>query len=55
MITFISFTFMAKIMVSLLQTRTSVLNNELQDKFASWYPGCSIDDQRNGKLSAMAA
>ncbi|EBC4088807.1 ISKra4 family transposase [Salmonella enterica] len=39
----------------LLQTRTAVLNNELQDKFASWYPGCSIDDQRNGKLSAMAA
>ncbi|EEY5898150.1 ISKra4 family transposase, partial [Escherichia coli] len=23
----------------LLQTRTAVLNNELQDKFASWYPG----------------
>lgn len=39
----------------LLQTRTAVLNNELQDKFANWYPGCSIDDQRGGKLSAMAA
>jgi hypothetical protein len=39
----------------LLQTRTAVLNNEPQDKFASWYPGCSIDDPRNGKLSAMAA
>ncbi|EBM3648095.1 ISKra4 family transposase [Salmonella enterica] len=38
----------------LLQTRTVVLNNELQDKFASWYPGCTIDDQSDGKLSAMA-
>ncbi len=27
----------------LLQTRTAVLNNELHDKFASWYPGCTID------------
>ncbi|EAT0258127.1 hypothetical protein EXO80_24955 [Salmonella enterica] len=39
----------------LLQTRTAVLNNELQDKFASWYPGCTIDEQSGGKLSAMAA
>jgi hypothetical protein len=39
----------------LLQTRTAVLNNELQDKFSSWYPGCAIDDQNGGKLSAMAA
>lgn len=38
----------------LLQTRTAVLNNELQDKFCSWYPGCTIDDQNGGKLSAMA-
>ncbi|KDU22684.1 putative sea14 [Escherichia coli 3-267-03_S4_C2] len=39
----------------LLQTRTAVLNNELQDKFASWYPGCTIDAQSRGTLSAMAA
>ena len=39
----------------LLQTRTAVLNNELQDKFASWYPGCTIDAQSRGALSAMAA
>lgn len=39
----------------LLQTRTVVLNNELQNKFASWYPGCTIDKQRGGKLPAMAA
>jgi hypothetical protein len=39
----------------LLQTRAAVLNNEQKEKFASWYPGCSIDDQRAGKLSAMAA
>ncbi|ECA9705354.1 recombinase family protein [Salmonella enterica subsp. enterica serovar Bredeney] len=39
----------------LLQTRTAVLNNELQDKFASWYPGCMIDAQSEGELSAMAA
>ena len=39
----------------LLQTRTAVLNNELQDKFASWYPGCTIDAQSRGRLSAMAA
>lgn len=39
----------------LLQTRTAVLNNELQDKFASWYPVCSIDDQRDGELSVIAA
>ena len=34
---------------------TAVLNNELQDKFASWYPGCTIDAQSRGTLSAMAA
>ena len=39
----------------LLQTRTAVLNNELQDKFASWYPGFTIDEQSGGKLSAIAA
>ncbi|HAY0613139.1 TPA: ISKra4 family transposase [Escherichia coli] len=39
----------------LLQTRTAVLNNELQDKFASWYPGCTTDAQSRGTLSAMAA
>lgn len=39
----------------LLQTRTAVLNNELQDKFACWYPGFSMDDQSGGKVSAMAA
>lgn len=39
----------------LLQTRTAVLNNELQDKFASWYPGSTIDAQSRGTLSAMAA
>ncbi|EOS94403.1 hypothetical protein ETR_13976 [Erwinia tracheiphila PSU-1] len=39
----------------LLQTRTAILNNELQDKFASGYPGCTIDEQSGGKLSAMAA
>lgn len=39
----------------LLQARTAVLNNELQDKFASWYPGCTIDAQSRGTLSAMAA
>lgn len=39
----------------LLHTRTAVLNNELQDKFASWYLGCRIDVQSGGKLSAMAA
>lgn len=39
----------------LLQTRTAVLNNELQDKFASWYPGCTIDAQSRGTLSAIAA
>lgn len=39
----------------LLQTRTAVLNNELQDKFASWYPGCTIDAQSGGRLSSMAA
>ncbi|HEN3636249.1 TPA: ISKra4 family transposase [Yersinia enterocolitica] len=39
----------------LLQTRTAVLNNELQDKFACWYPGFSMDEQSDGKVSAMAA
>lgn len=39
----------------LLQTRTAVLNNELQDKFASWCPSCTIDVQSGGELSAMAA
>lgn len=39
----------------LLQTRTAVLNNELQDKFACWYPGFSIGEQSDGKVSAMAA
>lgn len=39
----------------LLQTRTAVLNNELQDKFACWYPGGSMDEQSDGKVSAMAA
>ncbi|EDW7095149.1 ISKra4 family transposase, partial [Salmonella enterica subsp. enterica serovar Urbana] len=39
----------------LLQTRTAVLDNELQDKFASWDPDCTIDEQSGGKLSAMAA
>lgn len=29
----------------LLQTRTAVLNNELQDKFACWYPGFSMDER----------
>ncbi|CAD5758136.1 prophage protein [Escherichia coli] len=28
---------------------------ELQDKFASWYPGSTIDAQSRGTLSAMAA
>ncbi|WP_234116745.1 ISKra4 family transposase [Citrobacter freundii] len=35
----------------LLQTRTAVLNNELQDKFVCWYPGFQSD----GKGPAMAA
>jgi hypothetical protein len=39
----------------LLQTRTAVLNNELQDKFACWYTGFSIGEQSDGKVSAMAA
>ncbi len=39
----------------LLQTRKVVLNNELQDKFSSWYHGCAIDDKNGGKLSAKAA
>lgn len=39
----------------LLQTPTVVLNNELQDKFSCWYPGCAIDDQNGGKLSAIAS
>lgn len=39
----------------LLQTRTAVLNNEPQDKFACWYPGFSMDEQSDGKVSAMAA
>lgn len=39
----------------LLQTRPAVLNNELQGKFASWYPGCTIDEQSGGKLPAIAA
>ncbi len=32
----------------LLQTRTAVLNNELQDKFVCWYPGFKVTgrDQR---------
>jgi hypothetical protein len=29
----------------LLQTRNAVLNNELQDKFACWYPGFSMDEE----------
>ncbi|EEG5324536.1 hypothetical protein G3B51_004439 [Salmonella enterica] len=39
----------------LLQTRTAVLNNELQDKFASWYPGGSMDEQSDGKVSAIVS
>lgn len=39
----------------LLQTRAAVLNNELQDKFACWYPGVSMNEQSDGKVSAMAA
>ena len=39
----------------LLQTRTAVQNNELQDKFFSWYPGCTIDNQNGGKLFTMVA
>ncbi|ECF6053988.1 hypothetical protein FNN84_22790 [Salmonella enterica subsp. salamae] len=35
----------------LLQTRTAVLNNELQDKFVCWYPGF----QNNGKVAATTA
>lgn len=33
------------------ETRTAVLNNELQDKFVCWYPGFQSD----GKGPAMAA
>lgn len=36
-------------------SRKGADNNELQDKFASWYPGCTIDAQSRGTLSAMAA
>lgn len=39
----------------LLQTRTTVLNNELQDKFACWYPGFAMGEKNGGKASAMAA
>ncbi len=39
----------------LLQTRTAVLNNELQDKFSSWYPGYTMEGLNGGKVSAMAA
>lgn len=39
----------------LLRTWIAVLNNELQNKFASWYPGFSMDEQSDGKVSAMAA
>lgn len=39
----------------LLQTRTAVLNNELQDRFSVWYPGFTMDEQSDGKASAMAA
>lgn len=38
----------------LLQTRTTVLNNELQDKFTNWYPGFLMDDQCGEKASSMA-
>ncbi|EFE3786641.1 plasmid pRiA4b ORF-3 family protein [Escherichia coli] len=31
------------------------LHQFLRDKFASWYPGCTIDAQSRGTLSAMAA
>jgi hypothetical protein len=39
----------------LLQTRTAVLNNELQHKFACWYPGFNISSQEIGHTSAIAA
>lgn len=39
----------------LLQTRTAALNNELQDKFACWYPGFSMNGQSGGKIALMAA
>lgn len=35
----------------LLQTRTAVLNNKLQNKCVCWYPGLQSD----GKMPAMAA
>lgn len=39
----------------LLQARAAVLNNELQDKFAQWYPGFKINDLDDDKMSAIAA
>lgn len=39
----------------LLQARTAVLNNELKDKFACWYPGFTMDDKNGAKESVMAA
>jgi hypothetical protein len=39
----------------LLQTRTAVLNSELQDKFACWYPGFSMDEESNEKVSVIVA
>ena len=34
----------------LSQTRSAALNNQLQDKFASWYPEFVLDLYRGGKL-----
>ncbi|MCG3471632.1 ISKra4 family transposase [Xenorhabdus bovienii] len=39
----------------LLQTRTAVLNNELQNTFVRWYPGFKIDGIEDAHPSAMAA
>lgn len=39
----------------LLQARTAVLNNELQDKFARWYPGFKINGLEDEPMSAIAA
>ncbi len=39
----------------LLQTRTAVLNNELQKRFACWYPGFKINSQEDEHTSAIAA
>lgn len=39
----------------LLQARTAVLNNELQDKFARWYPGFKTNALDGDRMSAIAA